>query len=215
MDDTVGRVVLIDGENLLYGLRQLIGGEELADRNIFESYDFRGLLDEILADEPATELLWFGARLRQYDATSELLAKTKKAIYLQSKLVNNLHKQRIQFIKVGYLRARETEPCPDCGRKEWKLQEKGVDVGLASRMMQEASKDRDIVLVSADTDLLPAIRASKKQGAKIMFVGYEYQPIAALSQQAYSTRLITKPQAKKFRAESPGSVQTELLQGPA
>jgi uncharacterized LabA/DUF88 family protein len=86
----------------------------------------------------------------------------------------------------------------NCGHGEWKMLEKGVDVGLASRMIQEAASKREIVLISADTDLLPAIRVTKKLGSKLMFIGYEHQPINALSQQAYATRVITKPLAIKY-----------------
>ncbi|MGH7195789.1 MAG: NYN domain-containing protein [Candidatus Saccharimonadales bacterium] len=193
----MSKIVLIDGENLFYGLRRLVGGEELASREVFQSYDFRGLIEELLADDLPSEILWFGARLRQYDETPELLTKTKRAIYLQSKLVNLLQSQKIPFIKVGYLRAREAESCPNCGQQEWKLLEKGVDVGVAARMMQEAASGREIVLMSADTDLLPAIRASNKS-SKVMYIGYEYQPISALSRQAYATRIITKPLAQKY-----------------
>ncbi len=194
----MNRIVLIDGENLLYGLRQLVGGSERASREAFEGYDFRGLIEELLADELPSEILWFGARLRRYGSTPELITKTEKAIYLQSKLVSSLQSQKITFIKVGYLRAREADPCVNCGAAEWKMLEKGVDVGLAVRMIQEAASGREIVLMSADTDLLPAVRASKKTGSKVMYIGYEYQPINALSQQAYATRVITRPLAKKY-----------------
>lgn len=98
----MSRIVLIDGENLMYGLRKLIGGDTLASRSIFSAYDFQGLIKDVLSDGQVTDILWFGARLRQYNQTSELLEKTKKAIYLQSKLVSNLQRQKINFIKVGY-----------------------------------------------------------------------------------------------------------------
>ncbi len=194
----MSKIVLVDGENLLYGLRRLIGGSEPAGRGLFDSYNFRGLIEELLADDPPSEILWFGARLRQYTTTPELLTKTTRAIRLQARLVNLLQSQKITFIKVGYLRAREADACPQCGHQEWKLLEKGVDVGVATRMMHEAAAAREIVLMSSDTDLLPAIRASKKMGSSIMYVGYEYQPITALSQQAYATRIITKPLAQKY-----------------
>jgi uncharacterized LabA/DUF88 family protein len=74
-----------------------------------------------------------------------------------------------------------------------------VDVGLAVRMLQEANPDTEIVVMSADTDLLPALRAARKMGAKIMHIGYEHQPIAALSTNSDATRLITKPLAKKCK----------------
>jgi hypothetical protein len=199
------RIVLIDGENLLYGLRVLLGsGPARAKRDVFETFKFRGLIEEVLADEKPKEVLWFGARLRQYRQTPELLEKTTTAIGIQAKLVNLLQEQKITFIKVGYLRAREADACPRCGHQEWKLSEKGVDVGLAARMFQEAAKGKEIILFSSDTDLLPAIRIAKKQGSKVMFVGYEHQPIASLSREAYATRVITKPLAQKYMGKKHG-----------
>lgn len=193
------RIVLVDGENLLYGLRSLLGPKGgLGSRESFEKYNFRGLVETILEEGKPKEILWFGARLRLYEATDKLKEKTTQAIAMQAKLVNLLRAQKITFVKAGYLRARESSNCPNCGHQEWKLIEKGVDVGLAVRILQEVSKDTEIILMSADTDLLPAMRAAKKSGARIMYVGYENRPINALSQQANTTRIITKPMAKKF-----------------
>lgn len=115
----------------------------------------------------------------------------------QSYFVNDIQKQRITFIKVGYLRAREVE-CEQ-GHTSWKLTEKGVDVGLAVRIVAEANPDTEIVVVSADTDLLPAFKAATKLGAKLIHIGYEYRPIASLSRAANATRTITIPLARRYK----------------
>ena len=81
----------------------------------------------------------------------------------------------------------------------WKLTEKGVDVGLAVRIVAEANPDTEIVVVSADTDLLPAFKATTKLGAKLIHIGYEYRPIASLSRAANATRTITIPLARKYK----------------
>lgn len=172
------RIVLIDGENLVYGLRHLLGKNgSKASRSAIENFNFRGLIEELLADSLPSEILWFGARLRLYDQSAELKRKSSEAIKARAKFVNQIQQQRITFIKVGYLRARETDPCEKCSHNTWKLAEKGVDVGLAVRMVQEANKTTEIVVISADTDLLPAFTASTKLGAKIMHIGYETRPI--------------------------------------
>ena len=116
----------------------------------------------------------------------------------QAKFMNHIQQQKIQFIKVGYLRARELDPCQQCQHASWKLTEKGVDVGLAVRAVVEASEDTELVIVSADTDLLPALQQAKKRGARLIHVGYEYRPIAALSRAADITRTITLPLAQKY-----------------
>ncbi len=193
------RIVLIDGENLVYGLRHLLGTEEeRAPRTAVSNFNFRGLIEEVLADGTPQEVLWFGARLRRYDTTEALKVKSESAIAAQAHFMNNIQQQKITFIKVGYLRARETDPCVGCGHQEWRLAEKGVDVGLTVRLLMEARPDTEIVLVSADTDLLPAIRAANKLGARVMYVGYEHRPISALSREAHATRIITKPIAQRY-----------------
>lgn len=192
------RVVLIDGENLVYGLRILLGTDEvMAERSLINAFDFRGMLEDLLADNLPTEILWYGARLRLYDQTPEIKLKSEAAIKNQSKFMNVIQQQKIHFVKVGYLRARETEPCVQCSHRSWRLAEKGVDVGLAVRMVAEAQEGVELVVVSADTDLLPAFKEAKKKGAHLLHIGYEYRPIAALSKISNTTRTITLPIARK------------------
>lgn len=188
---------MIDGENLMYGLRHLLGAEgQKAERKVLENFDFRGLIEEIMQDNSPSEILWFGARLHVYDQNDDIHTKSQSVVKQQSYFVNEIQKQKITFIKVGYLRAREVE-C-DEGHTSWKLTEKGVDVGLAVRMMTEASEQTEIAVVSADTDLLPAFKAATKQGARVIHVSYEHRPVASLSRAASATRTITIPIARKY-----------------
>ena len=197
----MNRIVLVDGENLTYGLRHLLGKDDVkAPRSVLNDYNFRGLIEELLIDEIPKHILWFGARLRLYDMTEELKNKSQTAISHQAYFTNQMQRQKIQFIKVGYLRARESDPCPNCNHQEWHLAEKGVDVGLAVRILTEANSDTEIVVISADTDLLPALKGAKKLGAKLMHIGYEHRPINAMSRASDATRIITLPVAKKYLA---------------
>ena len=79
------------------------------------------------------------------------------------------------------------------------MTEKGVDVGLAVRMVLEASSDTEIVVISADTDLLPAFIAAKKLEARLLHVGYETRPIYALTKASDITRMITLPLVQKYK----------------
>jgi uncharacterized LabA/DUF88 family protein len=195
------RIVLIDGENLVYGLRTMLGTEEeRAPRSVINSLSIRAMLDELLADNPPSVYLWFGAKLRVYDNTEELKLKSQAAISIQAAFMNYLQKQGIQFIKVGYLRARESEPCTQCSDQTWRLAEKGVDVGLAVRMLSEADENTELVIVTSDTDMTPAFKAAKKMKAKIMHIGYENRPIASLSRISDKTRTITLPLINKHNS---------------
>lgn len=192
------RIVLIDGENLIYGLRDLLGTNgKKAERSELVGFDFRGLIDHVLQDNTPSEVLWFGARLRIYNHNKNLKLKSESAVRQQSYFINDIQKHKITFVKVGYLRAREIE-C-DKGHTSWKLVEKGVDVGLAVRIITEAKPGVEIVVISADTDLLPAFKVASKRGAKIMHVGYEKRPIVSLSRLANATRLITVPMAQQYK----------------
>jgi uncharacterized LabA/DUF88 family protein len=194
----VKRVILIDGENLSRGIRNLAETlENPASREMLETFDFKRLIQEVLGEENTGHTMYFGTKLHKYDVDEEILEQTARAILIQSRLVNSLQKQGISFIKAGYLRARESKPCANCGHIKWQLQEKGVDVAIAARMITEAKPGVEIILFSADTDLLPAVKTAIKQGAKVVFVGYEYQPVLALAKVASSSRLITKQMIKK------------------
>ena len=197
------RIVFIDGENLVYAIRHMLGSNSnKAQRSAVEGFDFRGLLEELLADNLPSEILWFGARLRLYEESDDLKRKSSDAIRAQSRFVNQIQQQKITFIKVGYLRARESDLCENCSHQTWKLAEKGVDVGLAVRMVLEANADTEIVVISADTDLLPAFVAAKKLAAKILHIGYETRPIYALTKASDITRTITLPLVQKYKASS-------------
>lgn len=132
-----------------------------------------------------------------YNHTEEIRLKSESAVRQQSYFINTIQDQKIDFIKIGYLRAREVE-LKD-GTTEWKLTEKGVDVGLAVRIVMEANSATEIVVVSADTDLLPAFKGAKKLGARLIHIGYEYRPIASLGYAADATRTITIPLAQKYK----------------
>ena len=195
----MSRIVLIDGENLTYGLRSILTtSQKLVSRDILKSFQYRAMIEEMLEDKLPNKIIWYGARLKQYDQSSIISEKSKEAIRNQSYFVNDLIRQKIDFVKVGYLRARETEPCKNCGNSSWKLAEKGVDVGIAVRILIEAFAKNEVVVISADTDLLPAFKAAQDIKAKIMNIGYENRPIFSLSKVSNSTRLITLPLVKKY-----------------
>lgn len=195
------RVVLIDGENLVHAIMTLLSAPDRdeADRSVANRFDFRGLLDELLGGEAVDEILWFGTHLQRYSFDDEILEKSEAHIKWQSQFVNHILLQGIQFIKVGYLRARESEACVECGHSSWRLIEKGVDVGLAVHMLAEAHEDTEIVVVSGDTDLMPAFKQARKQGAKVVHVAYEHRPVAALSRVSDSTVTITSSLALQYR----------------
>lgn len=60
------------------------------------------------------------------------------------------------------------------GRRKWEAREKGIDVLIALDMLKGAVRDRfDVaVLVSADTDLVPAAEAVIEEGKRVEFAAW-------------------------------------------
>jgi len=192
---TLRRIVLVDGENLRFALERLLAtlGSSTIEQDI-ENFNYRGMIEEMLSDNLPTSIMWFGAKLSIYRQTPDLQKKTTDLISKQAIFVNKLQQQGIYFNKTGRLIARETKPCKNCRHTSWTLSEKGVDVGLAVKVMTEAQiPNTEIVVISADTDLLPAFRKAKKLGTKIMHIGYEYRTINALVDVADTSRVISLP----------------------
>jgi hypothetical protein len=66
-------------------------------------------------------------------------------------------------------------------------------------MLTEANPETEVVVISADTDLLPAFKAASKLGAKLMHIGYEFRPVHALFSVTDVSRTITLPLAQKYK----------------
>lgn len=156
------------------------------------------MLEEVLDDQIPDEIRWFGAKLKVYNDSEEIQIKSESIVRQQSYFVNELMAQNIQFIKSGHLRARKVDLMN--GATEWKLVEKGVDVGLAVEMTRLAKMGVEVVIVTADTDLLPAFDAVRAGGGKLLHVGYSHRELIALSRASDSSRLITSELAAKYRA---------------
>lgn len=55
-----------------------------------------------------------------------------------------------------------------------------------------------IMIISSDTDLLPEIEKARKLGKHIEYIGFSHQPSIAMATNCTSSRLLTKPELKKF-----------------
>lgn len=100
----------------------------------------------------------------------------------QQALLRKLRSNDIN-IKLGYLL-----------HSKGKYQEKGVDVQIAVDMVDFAADDMydTCYLLSSDTDLIPAIRASQKRGKKIIYVGFEGNLSIALRRVCSETVILNR-----------------------
>lgn len=81
-----------------------------------------------------------------------------------------------------------------------KFREKGVDVNIAVDILvavYENTCDR-IILVSSDTDLLPAIKKAKEKGKTVEYVGFSHMPSVAMVANCSESTLLKKEDLLPF-----------------
>ena len=169
--------VFIDGSNFYFKLK------ELGFRNLLE-FDFSGFV-KMLAGKKGSlvKATYYVGKIRT-DGTK----KTQQLFRSQRKLLAHLKKHKITY-SLGYLM-----------KSDGKYHEKGVDVNIAVDMLvatYENLSDR-LILVSSDTDLLPAIVKAKEKGKFVEYVGFSYKPSVALVATCLASRLLTKEDLEKF-----------------
>ena len=78
--------------------------------------------------------------------------------------------------------------------------EKGVDVLMAVDLLIGAYEDLydTAILVTSDTDLIPAIRKVKEKGKKVEYIGFSHKPSFGLIANSDIRRLLTKEDLERF-----------------
>lgn len=185
-------VVYIDGQNFLYkAAGVLIDAGKLTEKQDLHTISLRKLIEEFLG-ESAIEIRYYGTKLKQYKNTPEIETKSTTMIDSQRQLRNSLAKQQIAFIESGKLKLRDSDKCRNCGMQDLRFQEKGVDVRIAIDLVID-SYEKEItamVLLSSDTDLLPAVNMVVQQQKRLIYVGFSDKLTNALSIAATETQII-------------------------
>ena len=106
----------------------------------------------------------------------------------QQRLFANLKKHRFSY-SLGYLL-----------KSDGTFHEKGVDIKMAVDMLEAAYEDLSdrIILVSSDTDLLPAIKKAKEKEKLVEYVGFSHQPSVAMVANCSSSKLLTEEELAQF-----------------
>jgi uncharacterized protein (TIGR00288 family) len=81
--------------------------------------------------------------------------------------------------------------------------EKGVDVQIAVDLVSGAYENHydRVILMSSDTDLLPALEKVRSKGKKITYVGFSHKPSHALIEYSDIRRLLTREDLEQFLPE--------------
>jgi uncharacterized LabA/DUF88 family protein len=160
----------VDGYNLFYGL---LAGTENKWLNL------PALLSHILrVEQPHSELVsvnFFTAGVKPSLASRGQLSKEAQDTYLRALIVNGVEvfygRHRLTPAKALRFIDRLTPPSRQDLVDIWRLEEKETDVHLAISMYRLAARQHklpagerveQIVLVSADTDMSPALRALRE-----------------------------------------------------
>lgn len=81
-----------------------------------------------------------------------------------------------------------------------KIREKGVDVQIAIDLVIGAVEDiyDTAVVVSSDTDLIPALKYVRSKGKKVEYIGFSNVPSLGMIKESDESILLTKEQFKKL-----------------
>lgn len=171
-------IILIDGSNFYFKLKDL---------NLREAhFNFSAFAKVLSIGDTIVKAIYYVGAVRT-DGTRH----TQKLFNNQQKLFSHLKKHHFNY-SLGYLL-----------KIKGRVREKGVDVNIAVDMLVAAYEnlcDR-IILVSSDTDLLPAIRKAKEKGKIIEYVGFSHQPSVAMVTNCSESRLLTKNDLLPFVKE--------------
>lgn len=84
-----------------------------------------------------------------------------------------------------------------------KYHEKGVDVKIAVDLLVGAFDNMydEAILVSSDTDLVPAIKKVRHLGKNVEYVGFSHKPSLALQRYATLSRLVIREELERFEVK--------------
>lgn len=85
-------------------------------------------------------------------------------------------------------------------KSDGKYHEKGVDVQMAVDLLVGAYEDKyDVaIIISSDTDLIPAMEKVKNLGKEVEYIGFAHKPSLALQKYATLSRLLIKDELEPF-----------------
>ena len=174
-------VVLIDGSNFYFKLKEFKFNSPLLNFNFSSFLKFLAGEDKIVFSK------YFIGAVRT-DGTE----RTQKLFNNQRKLFSVLKENGVNYV-LGYLL-----------KSDGKFREKGVDVNIAVDILVAVYENLcdKIILVSSDTDLIPAIKRARQKGKEVEYVGFSRQPSLALIANCASSRLLTKEDLVKYFPKS-------------
>jgi len=169
-------IILIDGSNFYFKLKDL-------KLNHLLNFNFSEFGIKLANKNVINMTIYYIGKIKT-DGTK----KTQILFDNQRKLLSHLGKHKIKY-SLGYLL-----------KSNGRYHEKGVDVNIAVDMLfatYEKLCDH-IILISSDTDLLPAIKKAKEKGITVEYIGFSHQPSLAMIANCSVSKLLGKDDLLPF-----------------
>lgn len=170
-------VILVDGSNFYHYTK----GLELSH---LLDFDYKRFGEFLSRDRTVVSATYYIGKMRE--RVGDL--RSRKLMASQQKLVSRL--QRFGWkISYGHMLI-------DKGGQR----EKGVDVQIATDLIVGAYEDiyESALLVSSDTDLIPAIKKVKYKGKKLEYIGFSHRLSHGLIKNATLTKALSKGDLEQF-----------------
>jgi uncharacterized LabA/DUF88 family protein len=173
-------VILIDGSNFYFKLKDL--GLHTLD------FHFSAFIKFLAGKRKVLQSTYFVGEVKT-DGT----AHVQKLYNNQQKLIARLKNNKVRY-QFGYLL-----------KSDGKFHEKGVDIHIAVAILVAAYEnlaDR-IILISSDTDLIPAIAKAQEKGKIVEYVGFSHKISLAMARSCRETRTLTRDDILPFIQRQP------------
>lgn len=170
-------VILVDGSNF-YHYTKGLNLDHLLDFNYKKFGEF------LSRDRIVVSATYYIGKMREQQGN----LRSRKLMASQQKLVSRLRQYGWQ-ISYGHMLI-------DRGGQR----EKGVDVQIAVDLVVGAYEDiyDSALLVSSDTDLIPAIKKVKQKSKKLEYIGFSNRPSYGLIKNATLTKTVSKEDLEEF-----------------
>lgn len=171
--------IYIDGNNFYKYLKDKEVGFPKGVKFYFDKF-----ADFLVKDRECVSKRYYIGIARNVDDTE----KSKQIVKGQQKFLSAIEKDGF-VVKRGRVMY-------DKGR----IREKGTDVKIAVDMIIGAIEDKynTAILVSSDTDLIPAIKYLKFRGKKLEYVGFSHKPSLGIQKHADLSILLRLEDIDKF-----------------
>lgn len=170
-------IVYIDGSNLYFKLKKLLIPHT-------SQFNYRGLAEYLTKDRVLIEINYYVGVIQPNRNDKKM-----RTIYKgQLTLFNTLIEQNIKLTK-GYLM-----------KSNGIYHEKGIDVNIAVDLLVGAYENLydTALLLSSDTDLIPAIQKIKSLGKKLQYIGFKHAASIALINHCTYFKLLKKQELLSF-----------------